>query len=146
MLALFVPGTMHCLPGANAQIHLSDVLQIACGEAQDQNCCAETTSHGAPASSNEAEHPCATQTLEHTQLPTVLKAPAQPQGQLDDDATSQLWALNFAALLHHVHAALNAADSCSVSEDLPGSPAQLRAGWAFRTRAALPARMPSDLV
>jgi hypothetical protein len=148
LLALFVPGTLHCLPGGCERMHVADVakavsasVHVPCAESDSCGAASSvSTQAGDQSAQDRGHHACPAQTLAHTQLPSVLKAPAQPQSQLDDTCICP--ALFLTSILSALHTI-----SDSSQDFTADSSAKLRLpGWAFRIRAALPARWPSDVV
>lgn len=132
LLVLFVPGSVHCVPGTPSDSEAKGVDSHLAEFAVPQGDASHTDSHE-----------CVAKSLAATQLPSVLKAPSQP----DSDFYSLLpfaWAMSFGALLHLTNAELG--DGSQSSSIVLDTPQELRAQWAFVLRSALPARLPSDLV
>ena len=126
MLVLFAPASMHCLIAAPTTGDCAAVAGQACAapDSGSEHSCPEETSHGCPAS-----------TLAKTSVPTGISVPAMPTAALEDMLVA-LQRMVEQVLLNSV--ALGAAPEVA--------PKELQTTWAFKARAALPARWPSELV
>lgn len=116
MLALMVPASMCCL-----------LPQLA---AKDCSCCTSSEeNHDAPAPQDN----CPSDTIAHSQLPLTVIMPQVQMVELVE--IIQQWA-NLRALTSDVNAAVPL---------MTTAPPELRTTWVFVSRAALPARAPSEL-
>lgn len=129
VLVLFAPASMHCLMGADVKSPLGAAALAAgaddCGDSD----------HGAlPQSPEHHEHHCPTDTLAKSSLPVGVMIPEMPSAVLDDA---------LAALRRIAAELLSNGDALTVAPAV--APKELQTSWAFASRAALPARWPSEL-
>lgn len=128
MLVLFAPASMHCL--MNAAMADGPASDVSCASSQS---CGDTD-HAPLPQSPEQEHQCPTDTLAKTNLPAGVMVPAIPSMVLEDA---------LAALRRVATDLLSNGDASTAAP--PAAPKELQPTWAFTSRAALPARWPSDL-
>lgn len=117
LLALMVPASMCCL-----------LLQQA--ENQACACCATSgQDHDAPALPDA----CPSDTIAHSQMPVLVAVP-------------EMQMLELAAIIHAMIRLNELAVTPAMPEPAPTTaPPELRTTWHFVSRAALPARAPSEL-
>ena len=129
LLVLFAPASMHCLVGA-AMVE-GPAADVSCASGQS---CGDTHHTPLPESPEHEEHQCPTETLAKIGLPAALIVPSVPCTVLED-ALAALRRISGELLSNGV------ASTASPSV----APKELQTTWAFTSRAALPARWPSDL-
>ena len=132
LLVLFAPASMHCLMGSHAE------PSQAASHGQDKGSLHSTVpdhdEHDCPATPEPQEHDCPTNTLAKSSLPVGVNVPAVPCTVLMD-ALMELRRMS--------DELISSGDAQVAAPSV--APNELQPSWAFTSRAALPARWPSDL-
>ncbi|MEZ0296275.1 MAG: hypothetical protein ACAI35_07460 [Candidatus Methylacidiphilales bacterium] len=136
LLVLFVPASVHCMPGQSLESHSCSLWHTSFSG--DDNIASGST---LPIQENHVS--CPAHSLSHTQLPARLKVAVSLKVNPDKGTPLSLSGL-LAVLVYLSLAHQGLSDLAAVSP--APAPVGLSAGWAFAVRAALPARWPSDLV
>lgn len=129
LLVLFAPASMHCL--VNAAMADGPAADVSCASGES---CGDTDHAPLPQSPEQQEHQCPADTLAKTNLPAGVMVPAMPFMVLEDA---------LAALRRIAGELLSNGDALMAAPSV--APKELQTSWAFTSRAALPARWPSDL-
>jgi hypothetical protein len=101
-----------------------------------ESSCESCACHDEPAhheNDSKSQNDCPSDTIAHSQMPAAIMMPEMQMVELLD---------LLAAMVHRKES--SAALSGSVSE-MTAAPLELRSTWVFVSRAALPARSPSEL-
>lgn len=134
LLVLFAPASMHCLMGGPADLSHPVATVAAQDECDPHSTLPCHQEQDGPTTPEHQEHDCPTDTLAKSSLPVAVSVPAVPCTVLEDA---------LAALRRMADELTSSGEALMAAPSV--APKELQPTWAFTSRAALPARWPSDL-